>query len=614
MKITTYMMAALLAILWGIYRAFRTENDLQAMTLALTGSMSLAIGILAFPYHLLDSDLPIAIIQSIRSGISGIMMGTNGDIPYELDLDDTSFRLYRFFLYSLYVLGPIAGSMFLFSFSAKIRTVLALLFRKRFCVFSDLNAKSYLIAESIAETDRNRTILFCRSKNVDPVLLNKARSIRALTLEQADDRIRLHGNKKYEFFEMNQDAGLRVKDCARLCDSLLKQNGFRTENVIVRILTDEKQRELILNLDKQYGDQLYLRQIDEDNALAIEALSLCSDTLAVKKDCRVAVVADSDLAKPFLVHLLCLLIKPDGTGSIHLLGPKAGNIYASLRKNNPELGVYPVQVSDCSYDEEDEILMGDVRPDVVFVLYQDDERAYETAVQIRRALCCHDEALSCPQILCHIADGDLYRTIKEKDIRFFGNAERILCYDKLIHPDLEKAAERVHLSYLSSLNQTSLEDEARKEGVLKETGFYRFQNQESSFMEALALTYKQKYILSFKGDSALSDQEFIEEWLSDENNLQKMADAEHERWNAYERTHGWQRADEKQTAAIIRKYKGKRANDPDLKLHPALVSNEELAETEAMVNGLLKEYGTDYRIAYLDADRDIVKKITYILK
>ena len=92
-----------------------------------------------------------------------------------------------------------------------------------------------------------------------------------------------------------------------------------------------------------------------------------------------------------------------------------------------------------------------------------------------------------------------------------------------------------------------------------------------------------------------------------------MADAEHDRWNAYERTHGWRRADEKLTAGIIRKYEGRKANDPELKLHPAIVDNKDLAAAEKMVNSLLEEYGTDYRVHYLDADKDIIKKITYIL-
>ena len=77
--------------------------------------------------------------------------------------------------------------------------------------------------------------------------------------------------------------------------------------------------------------------------------------------------------------------------------------------------------------------------------------------------------------------------------------------------------------------------------------------------------------------------------------------------------HGWRQANREQTAAIIKKYDGKRANDPELKLHPAIVSNEELYECETMVNDLFKEYGSDKKVYYCDADKAIVEKINYIL-
>ena len=155
-NMTPYMTAALIIVVAGTVLALRKRNDFQAMTLTLTGAMSLAIGILTFPYNLQFSDFPIAVIQSIRSGLSGVAMGVDGDIPYEMELDEVSFRIFRFFLYTLYVLGPIAGSMFLVSFSAKIRNALSLLIGKHFYVFSGLNEKSLMIAESIAEKDKER--------------------------------------------------------------------------------------------------------------------------------------------------------------------------------------------------------------------------------------------------------------------------------------------------------------------------------------------------------------------------------------------------------------------------------------------------------------------------
>ena len=97
-NMTLYMTAAFIIVVVGTILALKKRNDFQAMTLTLTGAMSLAIGILTFPYNLQFSDLPIAIIQSIRSGLSGVAMGVDGDIPYEMELDDVSFRIFRFFL------------------------------------------------------------------------------------------------------------------------------------------------------------------------------------------------------------------------------------------------------------------------------------------------------------------------------------------------------------------------------------------------------------------------------------------------------------------------------------------------------------------------------------
>ena len=75
--------------------------------------------------------------------------------------------------------------------------------------------------------------------------------------------------------------------------------------------------------------------------------------------------------------------------------------------------------------------------------------------------------------------------------------------------------------------------------------------------------------------------------------------------------------DEKQIAAdrkaIIEKYKGRRSNDPELLLHPAIVEYDELARCEAMVNSLLENYGSENRVHYLQADKDILQKMPYIL-
>lgn len=606
-----YILAATVIALLGACSAMTKRKDIQAMSLRLSAVLSLAISVLVFPYYRLESDLPIAMIEAFRAGISGIAMGVNGDIPYELGLSGQSLVIYRALLYGLYIIGPIAGSMFLFSFSQKLVSALSFIGRKHFHVFSSLNDSSIRLAESIAEKKTGDAIVFCSCKEPDISLANRARAIGALMIEKDESDIRLRKKKYYEYFELDEDMRERIIATSRLCDKLLEDRNYDVKNVVVRVFADASQRELILNLERQYAGKIYLRHIDEDNALAIEALSLCADELAGRTDCEVGVIAEGSLGRAFVSNLQCLLIKPEGKEKILWISPFAESEYEGFIKEAPEAGIYPIRAISYAYGEEGKAFEGERNPDVIFVLYKDGEKAYETAMRMRRFLSSRSPDLSCPKIYCYIRDRNLHEIIREKDVVLFGNIESSRSYDGLINPDIERAAKRVHLSYLGAdIGKLDPEKEAQ---LMQESNFYQYQNQESSFAEALALKYKEKYILSFKDDDTISDREFIERWLDDEENLRKMGDAEHERWNAYQRVHGWQRADRKQTEAIIRKYEGKKANDPELRLHPAIVSNEELPEAEAMVNELLEAYGSNMRVNYLESDRDIVRKLTYIL-
>ena len=606
-----YILAATVIALLGACSAMTKRKDIQAMSLRLSAALSLAISVLVFPYYRLESDLPIAMIEAFRAGISGIAMGVNGDIPYELGLSGQSLVIYRALLYGLYIIGPIAGSMFLFSFSQKLVSALSFIDRKHFHVFSSLNDSSIRLAESIAEKKTGDAIVFCSCKEPDISLANRARAIGALMIEKDESDIRLRKKKYYEYFELDEDMRERIIATSRLCDKLLEDRNYDVKNVVVRVFADASQRELILNLERQYAGKIYLRHVDEDNALAIEALSLCADELAGRTDCEVGVIAEGSLGRAFVSNLQCLLIKPEGKEKILWIGPFAESEYEGFIKEAPEAGIYPIRAISCAYGEEGKAFEGERNPDVIFVLYKDGEKAYETAMRMRRFLSSRSPDLSCPKIYCYIRDRNLHEIIREKDVVLFGNIESSRSYDGLINPDIERAAKRVHLSYLGAdIEKLDSEKEAQ---LMQESDFYQYQNQESSFAEALALKYKEKYILSFRDGDTISDREFIERWLSDEENLRKMGDAEHERWNAYQRVHGWQRANRKQTEAIIRKYEGKKANDPELRLHPAIVSNEELPEAEAMVNELLEAYGSDRRVNYLESDRDIVRKLTYIL-
>ena len=612
---TSFIIGALVVLFLGFSYALVQKDDIQGFTLTLTAAMSLAISVLVFPYYIQNSDLPIALIESFRSGVSGIALGVDGDIPYALQMDEGTFRLYRFLLYSLYILGPLASSFFLLTFSAKIKAFFSFLFLKRFHIFSDFNERSFAIASSLAETKGNGVIVFANCDEVDNTIKNQIASIKGLRISSSPEKIHLLKRKKYEFYEIDEDPDARLMETAALCERLIKQKNYTPENVIVRVFGSIEQREVLIDLDEQYADKIYLRHIDEGASLSLSALSLNKDLLVKTKDPKVWLLSDDPISLSLLEDLVCLLIKPDSSYQISYIGNGVYNFYQSIAAKCQDLSSYPIKVLDCRYGQELENVPAKEIPDLVFVIYKNDKTAYETAKLIKRHLSSLREDLSCPPIYCRIGDEGLQSIVKDDHIHFFGKLSSIYSYDQLINPTGEKAAARVHLSYLSSQNEgADLKDPAAVNKALQESGFYRIHNQESSYAQALALQYKKAYILSFKKDESISDEEFIDQWLDEEKNMKKMADSEHDRWSAYQILHGWKTADEKQTAAIIAKYEGKRANDPKLRLHPAIVANSKLKKTEDMVNRLFKQYGSNKTVNYLEADRGIIAKINYILK
>ena len=606
-SVLLYITIAIILILVGIFHILTNDGDVRDMSLTFGLYLSLAIAVLVFPYYWPDDDLPIALIESFRSGLSGIALGVDGDLPYQFDMERPVFLLYRALLYSLYIIGPLVTSLFLFSLSSRVRTSLTYLLKKRYHIFSHVDENTLRIAESIAAKRNGDMLIFCNIPDAKDEFFSRIRQIGGSSVSFDIDEVPLRKKGKYEFYVSGDDDIEVIKNAQKLCEDLLKDENYRIENTVVRILASDRQKELLFDLDRQYSDKVYLRHIDKNASLSIEALGKCSDLLAVKKDLNVALISDNNIAVSFLKDLLCLMIKPDGKNTVTLIGPNASDLYDTLLREAPEADHYDIHVKEQAYGKECEAIEG--MPDLIFVLYDDDKKNYDATMRIRRHLSSKGESLSCPKIMCHIANGELQKIIGEENgVELFGDISKSYTYDRLIDPPMEKAARKVHLFYIHGDKENGDEEK-----LLQDTGFYQYQNQRSSFAAAMGLRFKKRYILSFKKDEKMSDREFIDAWLADEKNMKKMMIAEHERWNAYQRMNGWRKADMKQTASIIKKYDGKRANDPELKLHPAMVEYNKLKAVEDKVNALMEECGSKKRVDYIQADKDIVEHLCDIL-
>ena len=615
----------------GIYRAYKVRSDYQSFSAILTVTSSICIGILTFPYFLMDGDdLFITILHTFKYGISSVGLSVYGDIISALNMQEPLRTIYTVYLYSLYLIAPISASIFLVSFSRSFVRFFKMIGYERIHVFSSLDDRSLAICESIREDENKKQVaVFCNCDNSYDELENKARGLHSFLIEKDIASYWLHKRKKYEFYVLDDDEQACLNKASKLCKHLLESKNYVKENVIVRVLVSDDNIEMIRNLDERYGRDVYLRHIDEYNTLATDILMKHKETLTSKNRRAIFLFGSNSLVKAIFDNLICLLNQPHSSFDIHVFDRDVRSMAETIKANSPEIlnldfARYFSQKleADANYSVHfHEIDAGDpefpgyveeiVRPDMIFVCGEDDQRNFTISENLKRLYAYKDSKLRYPEIICLMRSPQLYSMIEDKSIEFFGSYDDIYDYNQLINPRIERAAKRAHLSYLGE--DVLSKSESEQEKLLDESGFYQFSNQHSSFNVALGLNYHLAYILNQNKENEKGS-EFVRRWLSDRFNMATLAECEHQRWNTYQRIQGYRGVSDEQLETMFENYKGGSIKDNNLLLHPALVEYYQLQEREERVDALYEKYGIDRKSRYIQLDKDILRKILVILE
>ena len=629
-----YMCASVAILLTGIWLAAKNKNNLRKVSVTLTAAISFAISALVFPYfHLGQSDLLIAILKDIRYGPSAVTMSVNADIVSALGLTSPMKEIFMFYLYNLYIAGPLCASLFLLSFSRTVAEWLRIRKYRKAHVFSRLDSRTLAIARSIAASGRKEILIFCGcdEKNESP-LAPEARTIHALLLNKKIRNLKLMKGFSNEFYIFSDSVLESISDTAALCEKLMNEPEDIRTRMTVRYIADYRYIELIRSLDAKYGDKIQLRFIDEENAEALHVLRQCRPSLIREGHHEVMIFGNTDASLALFRSLICLLITPESTWRIHLFDPHAKKTAAMLKQRCPELlnapldeylgfqsedGMnYPLHFHE--YDPDSSEMLETLRklpvPDMLFVTYADDGVNFITARTLKRFYGSLSDNLQVPKITCLVREPRLNRILDPEEFHYYGNVDERFSYDKIVRPEIAESAERVHLSYLGNEYRSLMnEDSPKRQKVLEDTGFFRYVNYDSSFAMALALEYRAARILRDKPEGE-KDEDFINRWLEDETNLCLLGDYEHLRWNAYQRLQGWRTASPAQEKMIAEKTGGKKVKDDDLLLHPAITSVEDLPGAEMLADAILSEVsGTEKHTRYVELDRVILKDMTNIL-
>ncbi len=633
----TYIILAMAILVFGLVRAHKKRNDLKNYSLIITASISLALSVLSFPYYLKKyNDLLLAFLSGIRYGPSAITMKVENDLIPVLELAEPLASFYKTFLYLLYIAAPISASVVIISYSRFLTESLRGMFAKTIHVFSDLNEQSISIAESIPSQGRKSLVLFCNIDKVnDESLKTRARRINALLINRKDTDIYLFKNHRYEFYEIQGSNNTSISSLWNLCSHLLKEKNYQQENVVVRCFMSRELLEYTRRIDRTYGEKVYIRYIDEDSVTTMELLRQVKDRVVLNRKHELVILGSSKIANEIVSSYLYLMQEPESSCTIHVIDKDGEKMLRKMKLESPEIingdlsiykdnkvykeKNYDIRFHCCAADDWSamEILGQITDPELICTCTEDDKVNYDLAQNIKRFYASSNNQLKYPLIAALVRSPEINKMVKDDtDIIYFGNYEHCYSYSRIINPDLETVAKRTHLAYMSgTIEDVFNKSASEQEKILRDTGYYSYQNIDSSMAEGLTLEYRYAYILSLKDDDSVSDDEFVERWLKDEENLRTIGNSEHNRWMAYERLQGWRKPTVEQEEIIVAASNGKRVKDNEMLLHPAIVNVEDLPEAEKTADALLRKYNPDSSSTrYVELDRDIYKMMVRILK
>lgn len=343
-------------------------------------------------------------------------------------------------------------------------------------------------------------------------------------------------------------------------------------------------------------------------AYQVELHVLCEDAEAAKQ----AFMADCPgvMTAPLSVRRI--------TPYFHQCATTVGGIHAMLRNAWHDA----MQNSNLPDEDTGRVLLNS---NYYIVVTDDDKQNMDIAIMLRRTLLKADPTFTkLPFIAAATKDAtlgglvgnitvnsdELVRSAQDQYGLFsFGVAE-LYTWQGLLQDVLEERAQRIHLHYCGSPEKHEQQYEAMAD-------YYRRQyNRSSSRAMALGLSYRM-----FACGFALSNpmfysvaekeialaREFVQ-WLSVEKNLITAAAVEHERWNCFLLSVGWETASLYQVEAYVKQ--GVRGHQHHLaRLHPFIRSWQELVSGDLLrqVNSAVQRVYPDRMVADpCVSDRDAV--------
>ena len=653
--------AALLFIIAGIFlvigkKRFFSGHSLNVM-LILGISVYLASAALAFPVYLEEDTLVYAFLKAVSHGIRMFVVDTAvSDITDGLDVIASSslYAAYKMLVCLIYLIAPLFTLGIVAEYFGEVSALFRIrLFRnRRKYIFSQLNERSCILAESIADKNQKKGVhalyVFC---NVDEekaedfdTLQRRVKRFGAVMLTRNEMELpfwKRHGSFSEDvYFEIGTDEDRNLQNAIHLIERakecLDPDEQARTS---IYVFSNKEEAEIVLDaVDKE---ELRVRLLDPEESAVYQLLfryPLYRNLPEHASDIKVLILGCGRIGMEALKAVLWC-------GQMHSLGLKvyvadleAERIERRLRHDCPELlasGLYHVEFKSCDVfgSDFDELLKNELQ-DVTYCILalKEDEENICAGIDLRRAFR-RMHADYAPTIALRVKKQrttGAVRTLKEKtnvpgqkDMNYelipFG------CEDEFYHSELlgtegyEALALNIHLQYSSDRNGVLYgEDQDRAKAEAVRAYYSRQSNIRSSRANALHIRYKLWELGYDMEENGVGEEEgkqaFLEfmQLTEEKEVLHWLADVEHRRWMAFYYTEGWCRASLEQYRQYCTAFKN---YDPLAKCHPCLIPSQELERLSQDIGDIFAEKtGGNYRPDYVGSDEKLIRFIPRILQ
>lgn len=583
---------SIIILFLGIIIAYRKSKQENSFMIIILITLSLSIGIFIYPVFNNGENIIVNIVNTIFYVVQSWIL--NEDISLVQDLrigNETIQMLVSIILLCLPILtaGTIIETLQKYFGKFKLITIR----NKNIHIFSNINDKSIKISELIKKDYPNDKIVFCQSKENNPLLPKKYKPI---LIKEDITSFNINNKGTTKFYVLTEDE----EECLTKTIELIEKYKEYNKCEILCFTTNEENKIILDELEK---GQVIVNIVDEiQNSIYHLLIDTPLYKNAINNKIKVLLVGLGNVGKEIFKTIIWCSQMPRYELEMNIVEKRKEKI-DRIKFECPEIIKYAQEYNLNFYQNDIIELQDDASfkekikgTNYVIIETGNEENNIKIAKNLRRQFV--KEGDNDPEIFIWMKESIKKEKIRESKnpykFKTFGDYKET--YNSIQgNSKLEKQAIKLHLSY--NKKDTNLIEYNKNE-----------YNKKSSRATALHLMYKlHPFIMNSENNKYEASQ--ISAILENNNILLELAESEHRRWVAYLRTEGYELADKK----VAQRYFNKtgKIREHFIKMHPALVDWNSLEETQKVISEISNSDERDMKQDTLNSIINMLQNIKY---